>query len=60
MAFVFQPDPTLPLPNSFCTVAEADDYQSTKLNTTWVGLSNTAWHHRPHPTDGTQWALSQA
>lgn len=40
MAFVFQPDPTLPLPNSFCTVADADDYQSTKLNTTWAGLSD--------------------
>lgn len=39
MAFVFQPDPTLPLPNSFCTVAQADAYQETKLNTTWVGLS---------------------
>lgn len=39
MAFSFQPDPSLPNCNSFCTVAQADDYQETKLNTTWAGLS---------------------
>lgn len=40
MAFVFQPDPSLANCNSFCTVVQADDYQDTKLNTTWAGLSN--------------------
>lgn len=39
MPFVFQPDPSLPNCNSFCTVAQADEYQETKLNTTWAGLS---------------------
>lgn len=39
MAFTFQPDPSLPNCNSFCTVAQADEYQETKLNTTWAGLS---------------------
>lgn len=36
MAFVFQPDPSLANYNSFCTVAFADDYQVTKLNTAWA------------------------
>ncbi len=41
MAFVFKPDPSLPLMNAFCTVAEADDYQTTKLNTAWAALTTT-------------------
>lgn len=39
MTFTFQPDPAIANVNSFCTVAQADDYHSTKLNTAWAGLS---------------------
>lgn len=39
MAFVFDSTPTSATLNSFCTVAVADDYQSTKLNTAWAAAT---------------------
>lgn len=41
MAFTFQPDPSLAGFNAFCTLTEADDYHSTKLNTVWSALTTT-------------------